>query len=130
MQQKYLFILHEHFVLYRLDKENNERYMICYTINSLNTIKCTSLSTFILLNINILLNVAATLNCLQNDGDGIKRTKACDPKDEFCYFKIKGGETSSIERGCTDKDDFKGLRNLFYSDIGCFICTKPGGWQR
>ena len=29
LQQKYLFILHEHFVLYRLDEENNERYMNC-----------------------------------------------------------------------------------------------------
>ena len=110
-----------------MDKENNERYINCYTNNSLHSIKCTSLSTFILLNIYISLNIAATLNCLQNDGDGIKRSKACDSKDEFCYFKIKGGETSSIERGCTDKEDFKGLRNLFYSDIGCFICTKPGG---
>ena len=72
-------------------------------------------------------NVVATLTCLQNDGDGLKSSKACDPKDEFCYFKNKGAGTSSVERGCTDKDDFKGLRNLFHSDNGCFICTKKGG---
>ena len=77
--------------------------------------------------------ISLVLKCLDNDGDELQNTKHCEPKDKYCYFKIENNRTSSIERGCSTKDKFGKLHELFYNhsaynpEAGCFICRKSGG---